>query len=113
MEKSRHGKKDKSRKSKKRKNRDESASPIAPKPLVEYSDVSSEDLSGPEAGEIQSGEEGGIQGIEDGEVGEFREFTEEYTAAMHRSHRRSYMEEMYLARNSALLIPSQGKYNRL
>ncbi|XP_076265488.1 cyclin-dependent kinase 12 isoform X4 [Rhynchophorus ferrugineus] len=113
MEKSRHGKKDKSKKSKKRRNRDESASPIAPKPLVEYSDVSSEDLSGPEAGEIQSGEEGGVQGVEDGEVGEFREFTEEYTAAMHRSHRRSYMEEMYLARNSALLVTPQVRRHRL
>lgn len=118
MEKSRHGKRDKTRKSKKRKNRDGSDSPIVPKPLVEYSDVSSEDLSGPEAGEIQSGEEGGevLSNTEDGEVGDFGDFTEEeYAAAMHRqSHRRTYMEEMYMARSSAsLLVRSPGRRHRL
>lgn len=63
MEKSRHAKhsKDKPKRSKKRKNREDinSSNVIiksSSKPLVEYSDVSSEDLSGPEAGEIQSGE---------------------------------------------------------
>ncbi|XP_031349900.1 cyclin-dependent kinase 12 isoform X2 [Photinus pyralis] len=65
MEKSRHGKhsKEKSKRSKKRKFREESSDnhnvviKTTTKPLVEYSDVSSEDLSGPEAGEIQSGGE--------------------------------------------------------
>lgn len=66
MEKIRHGKKnkDKSKRfSKKRNSREENGSNTPKsvalsnsfKPLVEYSDVSSEDLSGPEAGEIQSG----------------------------------------------------------
>ncbi|KAK5644352.1 hypothetical protein RI129_005652 [Pyrocoelia pectoralis] len=65
MEKSRHGKhsKEKSKRSKKHKFREESSDnhnvviKTTTKPLVEYSDVSSEDLSGPEAGEIQSGGE--------------------------------------------------------
>lgn len=67
MERSRHGKhnKEKSKRaSKKRKSREHSIHQdnvnvvikTSSKPLVEYSDVSSEDLSGPEAGEIQSGE---------------------------------------------------------
>lgn len=100
MEKSRHGKhtKDKSKKSKKRRNRDENGSPsnsIGPsKPLVEYSDVSSEDLSGPEAGEIQSGEEGSLPSVSDD--GEFE------LDIMHRnSHRSRYShieEELYLSR---------------
>ncbi|KAJ8952123.1 hypothetical protein NQ318_018459 [Aromia moschata] len=95
MEKSRHGKhtKDKSKKSKKRKNRDENGSPsnsIGPsKPLVEYSDVSSEDLSGPEAGEIQSGEEGSLRSVSDDDLD-----------IMHRSsHRSRYSrleEEIYI-----------------
>ncbi|KAL3268290.1 hypothetical protein HHI36_007410 [Cryptolaemus montrouzieri] len=72
MEKSRHGKcgKDKPKKTKKRKSRDEqSASPdcSSVKPLVEYSDVSSEDLSAPEAGEIQSGE-GSLSASDEGEI---------------------------------------------
>lgn len=113
MEKSRHGKKDKSRKSKRRKNRDESSSAVAPKPLVEYSDVSSEDLSGPEAGEIQSGEEGEFQPVEDGEVGDFQEYTEEFAETMHRNHRRTYMEQIYLSRTSSLLMPSPGRRHRL
>ncbi|KAJ8680042.1 hypothetical protein QAD02_015829 [Eretmocerus hayati] len=42
---------------------------ISKKPLVEYSDVSSEDLSGPEAGEIQSEDSrGGANSYTDGEV---------------------------------------------
>ncbi|KAF5303475.1 hypothetical protein FQA39_LY09938 [Lamprigera yunnana] len=66
MEKIRHGKhKEKSKRtSKKRKFHKEVPSndnhniiiKTTTRPLVEYSDVSSEDLSGPEAGEIQSGE---------------------------------------------------------
>ncbi|XP_018568282.1 cyclin-dependent kinase 12 isoform X3 [Anoplophora glabripennis] len=106
MEKSRHGKhtKDKSKKSKKRRNRDENGSPsnsIGPsKPLVEYSDVSSEDLSGPEAGEIQSGEEGSVPSLsDDGELD-----------IMHRnSHRSRYSrleEEIYLSRQ---MLHSPGR----
>ncbi|KAK4875087.1 hypothetical protein RN001_011509 [Aquatica leii] len=66
MDKIRHGKrKEKSKRpTKKRKFRDDQPNTdnhnlvikTTTKPLVEYSDVSSEDLSGPEAGEIQSGE---------------------------------------------------------
>ncbi|KAJ8981732.1 hypothetical protein NQ317_008993 [Molorchus minor] len=107
MEKSRHGKhtKDKSKKSKKRKNRDEKGSPsnsIGPfKPLVEYSDVSSEDLSGPEAGEIQSGEEGSLPSLSDDEL------------EMHRSHHSRYSrleEELYLSRQ---VLHSPGRRHRL
>ena len=61
---------------------------------MEYSDVSSEDLSGPEAGEIQSGEES-FSLSDDGEI-------------MHRSSRHSRFtrleEEYYLARQSQLVI---------
>ncbi|KAJ8930768.1 hypothetical protein NQ314_016402 [Rhamnusium bicolor] len=110
MEKSRHGKhtKDKSKKSKKRRNRDDNGSPsnsIGPsKPLVEYSDVSSEDLSGPEAGEIQSGEEGSLPSLsDDGELD-----------TMHRnSHHSRYSrleEEIYLARQ---ILHSPGRRHRL
>ncbi|XP_044271086.1 cyclin-dependent kinase 12 isoform X1 [Tribolium madens] len=107
MEKNRHGRhKDKSRKSKKRKNREangaSSTSLAASKPLVEYSDVSSEDLSGPEAGEIQSGEES-LSLSDDGEI-------------MHRSSRRftRIEEDYYLARESQLVIGhSPGRRHRL
>lgn len=73
---SRHGKhgKDRSkRSSKKRKSREENGRSdsslvvTSTKPLVEYSDVSSEDLSEPEAGEIQSGEDT-VLSYSDGEV---------------------------------------------
>jgi hypothetical protein len=101
MEKNRHGRhsRDKSKKSKKRKNREANGSSSSgglltcSKPLVEYSDVSSEDLSGPEAGEIQSGEES-LSLSDDGEI-------------MHRSGRHRYArleEEYYLARSTQLVI---------
>lgn len=109
MEKSRHGRhiKDKSKKSKKlRKNRDREANGASTflassKPLVEYSDVSSEDLSGPEAGEIQSAEEGVLSLSDEGDM-------------MHRSSRHSRYrrleDEYYLARESALVMGhSPGK----
>ncbi|XP_066253229.1 cyclin-dependent kinase 12 isoform X1 [Euwallacea similis] len=114
MEKSPHAKQEKHKKSKKRKPRDGVATSVALnlKPLVEYSDVSSEDLSEPEAGEIQSGEEGGaLSPTEDREVGDFGDFTEEYAAAMHREHRRNYMEEMYI--RSALMMRSPGHRRHL
>lgn len=107
MEKPRHGRhggKDSRRKhsvrSKKRKSREENgtSSPdndgtvvTGDKPLVEYSDVSSEDLSGPEAGEIQSGEESvfAFSDNED-ELGMSRN--------RHRYHRSLLEDEYYLAR---------------
>lgn len=106
MEKIRHGRhsKDKSKKSKKRKNRGANGSTTdtfisSSKPLVEYSDVSSEDLSGPEAGEIQSGEDN-LSVSDDGEI-------------MPRSSRPRYSridEEYYLARQTAIVVPhSPGK----
>lgn len=71
----RHGKNKSSGKKKKKRSRDKSienvptvASSIV-KPLVEYSDVSSEDLSEPEAGEIQSEDSRG-NSYTDGEVPE-------------------------------------------
>ncbi|XP_029033045.2 cyclin-dependent kinase 12 isoform X2 [Osmia bicornis bicornis] len=71
----RHGKSKSSGKKKKKRSRDKSvenvptvASSIV-KPLVEYSDVSSEDLSEPEAGEIQSEDSRG-NSYTDGEVPE-------------------------------------------
>jgi cyclin-dependent kinase 12/13 len=111
MEKNRHGRhsRDKSKKSKKRKNREANGSSSSgglltcSKPLVEYSDVSSEDLSGPEAGEIQSGEES-LSLSDDGEI-------------MHRSGRHRYArleEEYYLARSTQLVIGhSPGRRHRL
>ncbi|ENN81623.1 hypothetical protein YQE_01986, partial [Dendroctonus ponderosae] len=116
MDSRRHGKSEKTKKSKKRKIRDGVATSVTAKPLVEYSDVSSEDLSEPEAGEIQSGEEAGeaVSNTEEGEVGDFVDFTEEqYSTAMHREHRRTYMEEMYLARSTAMLMRSPGRRHRL
>lgn len=111
MEKSsRHGKhKDKSKKSKKRRNRDENGTTpeqrTITKPLVEYSDVSSEDLSGPEAGEIQSGEEGSLKSIsDDGEI-----------ARMHRnSHHSSRYgrlidDDVYVSRH-AMGLHSPGTF---
>lgn len=77
MEKIRHGKhtKDKSKRTcKKRKTREENgnsphnATINTFKPLVEYSDVSSEDLSGPEAGEIQSEAESCVSFSDEGEL---------------------------------------------
>lgn len=109
MEKVRHAKhsKDKWKKtSKKRKSREENGkSPNSAvittnaKPLVEYSDVSSEDLSGPEAGEIQSGEES-VFSFSDGELSGH---------SMHRnSHHRyahsSRLEEDYYVSRQSLLI---------
>lgn len=71
----RHGKSKNSGKKKKKRSRDKSlenvptvASSVV-KPLVEYSDVSSEDLSEPEAGEIQS-EDSRANSYTDGEVPE-------------------------------------------
>ncbi|KAK9892869.1 hypothetical protein WA026_022549 [Henosepilachna vigintioctopunctata] len=96
MEKSRHVKqgKDKPKKFKKRKSRDDQSdspdsSPV--KPLVEYSDVSSEDLSAPEAGEIQSGE-GSLSPSDAGDI-------------MNRNIRYSILEEEYY-RRQALVIDS-------
>ncbi|XP_008543550.1 cyclin-dependent kinase 12 isoform X1 [Microplitis demolitor] len=74
----RHGKSGRSSgKKKKKRSRDKSLDGGVPriassvvKPLVEYSDVSSEDLSGPEAGEIQSEESRGGNSYTDGELGE-------------------------------------------
>lgn len=77
MEKNRYVKynKDKSKKNlKKRKPREENGSSPSNttvnivKPLVEYSDVSSEDLSGPEAGEIQSEAESCLSFSDEGEL---------------------------------------------
>ncbi|XP_018342393.1 PREDICTED: cyclin-dependent kinase 12-like [Trachymyrmex septentrionalis] len=69
----RHGKSKSSGKKKKKRSRDKSLETIPTvassvvKPLVEYSDVSSEDLSEPEAGEIQS-EDSRANSYTDGEV---------------------------------------------
>lgn len=113
MEKNRHGKhsKEKSKKSKKRKQRDDRGSNnyvglLKTKPLVEYSDVSSEDLSGPEAGEIQSAEEGILS--EDGEL--------EVDSDMHRStHRGRFprLEEELYVREASLILHSPGRRHRL
>ncbi|XP_011687601.1 PREDICTED: cyclin-dependent kinase 12 isoform X3 [Wasmannia auropunctata] len=71
----RHGKSKNSGKKKKKRSRDKSLETIPTvassvvKPLVEYSDVSSEDLSEPEAGEIQS-EDSRANSYTDGEVPE-------------------------------------------
>lgn len=110
MEKSRHGKHKEKKRSKKRKSRDDSGSSSNSigttnnRPLVEYSDVSSEALSGPEAGEIQSGEEGSFKSVsEDGEL----------DSEMHRSSHRRYSthieEEIYLSRKS-LVLHSPGEF---
>lgn len=107
MEKSSHARQtsNKSKKSKKRKVREGSRSSPEKgqgiKPLVEYSDVSSEDLSAPEAGEIQSGE-GSIYS-DDGEI-------------MNRSHYSRYTaEEEYYLRHSRILeaSPSGRRVHRL
>ncbi|XP_022920199.1 cyclin-dependent kinase 12 [Onthophagus taurus] len=59
MEKGRHGKHNRDKRRKKSRSKEENGSSLDHhriiKPLVEYSDVSSDDLSEPEAGEIQSG----------------------------------------------------------
>nr|CAH7767721.1 unnamed protein product [Callosobruchus chinensis] len=114
MEKSRHGKhKDKTKKSKKRRRRDENGSPsnsIGPiiKPLVEYSDVSSEDLSGPEAGEIQSGEDASPNPPYSGEDGELE------AEDMHRNSHDEMTREMYIReRERAMLLHSPGRRHRL
>ncbi|XP_032683847.1 cyclin-dependent kinase 12-like isoform X3 [Odontomachus brunneus] len=71
----RHGKSKSSSKKKKKRSRDKSTENVPTvassvvKPLVEYSDVSSEDLSEPEAGEIQSEDSRG-NSYTDGEVPE-------------------------------------------
>lgn len=113
MEKVRHGKhsKDKwKRTSKKRKSCEENGNQsnatvitTTSKPLVEYSDVSSEDLSGPEAGEIQSGEESIFSFSDDGELSGH---------SMHRNshghhryaHSSRILEEEYYMAHQALLI---------
>lgn len=112
MEKIRHGLRHKEKKrSKKRKSRDDDDHPgsssksigtINNRPLVEYSDVSSEALSGPEAGEIQSGEEGSFKSVsEDGEL----------DPEMHRNSHRRYSshieEEMYLRKTLPLHSPGE------
>ncbi|KRT85883.1 protein kinase [Oryctes borbonicus] len=103
MEKGRHGKhsKEKSKRTgKKYKSREENGSTSIPahtiKPLVEYSDVSSEDLSEPEAGEIQSGES---VSFSDGEL----------NAAMHRnSHSGRYViDGEYYFRKMVVSSPSR------
>lgn len=107
MEKGRHGKHSKEknkRTAKKYKSREENGNTSIPtntiKPLVEYSDVSSEDLSEPEAGEIQSGES---VSFSDGELG----------TTMHRnSHSgRFVIDEEYYYRK--LLVSSPSRRHRL
>lgn len=71
MEKSRHGSKRSKEKQSRRKKHgrrsgDSVVTKISDKRLVEYSDVSSEDLSGPEAGEIQS--EDSVHSVSDCEI---------------------------------------------
>lgn len=96
MEKSRHGKhsKEKRRSSKKHKREENGNSPkqshfgSSSKALVEYSDVSSEDLSGPEAGEIQS--EGSIILSDEGELA---------LNAMHRNSHHSSRSSRYYMRD--------------
>lgn len=106
MEKGRHGKhKEKSKRTaKKYKSREENGNSSIPantiKPLVEYSDVSSEDLSEPEAGEIQSGES---VSFSDGEL----------NATMHRNSHSGRLvidEEFYYRK---LLVSSPGRRHRL
>lgn len=114
MENSPNGKQDKCKRVKKRKTRDGVATSVANKPLVEYSDVSSEDLSEPEAGEIQSGEEAGaiLSNTEDGEVAEFGDYPEDLYApaeVMHRDRRSYLLEEMYI-RNAAMVMRSPSKF---
>lgn len=110
MEKPRYGRyggkdsrKKHSTKSKKRKSHEENgtSSPdndgavvTGDKPLVEYSDVSSEDLSGPEAGEIQSGEES---------VFAFSEDDEEVGMNRNRRYRTLLEDEYYLSRAHVLM----------
>lgn len=117
MEKVRHAKHSKDRwkkSSKKRKSREENGKSASSavlttnaKPLVEYSDVSSEDLSGPEAGEIQSGEESVFSFSDDGELSGH---------SMHRNSHHRYAhgsrlleEEYYLARQSLLIGHSPSR----
>ncbi|GJQ80306.1 hypothetical protein Trydic_g12190 [Trypoxylus dichotomus] len=98
----RHGKhsKEKSKRTgKKYKSREENGSTAIPantiKPLVEYSDVSSEDLSEPEAGEIQSGES-----VSDGEL----------NATMHRnshSGRRHRLDPSMIPRSPSPVLSSR------
>uniref|UniRef100_A0A6P7GFF7 Uncharacterized protein LOC114341768 n=1 Tax=Diabrotica virgifera virgifera TaxID=50390 RepID=A0A6P7GFF7_DIAVI len=109
MEKNRHGKH--SKKSKKLKRDDKGSTnnyvglaKVKTKPLVEYSDVSSEDLSGPEAGEIQSGEEEIIS--DDGEL------EAEMRRSKHHSRYTHIEEEIYL-RETSLIVHSPGRRHRL
>ncbi|XP_014223310.1 cyclin-dependent kinase 12 isoform X4 [Trichogramma pretiosum] len=64
----RHRKHEKFRRSSGKKKKKRSRADDKPKPLVEYSDVSSEDLSEPEAGEIQSEDSRGGNSYTDGEA---------------------------------------------
>lgn len=118
MEKVRHGKynKDNRKKtSKKRKSREENGkSPNATvvtvnaKPLVEYSDVSSEDLSGPEAGEIQSGEETLFSFSDDGELSGHSMHRNSHHRYAHSSSR-ILEEEYYLSRQTILMGHSPSR----
>ncbi|XP_057664897.1 cyclin-dependent kinase 12 isoform X1 [Diorhabda carinulata] len=111
MEKNRHGKHNK--KSKRRKQKGDKTSSNnyvglskTKTKLVEYSDVSSEDLSGPEAGEIQSGEEEIVS--EDGEL--------DLDADMHRSNQHSRygrLEDDIYVRESSLILHSPVRRHRL
>lgn len=119
MEKARHGRhsgkesrRKRSTKSKKRKSHEENgtSSPdndgtvvTGNKPLVEYSDVSSEDLSGPEAGEIQSGEES-VFAFSGDEGKEHRQL------AMNRNRRyRTLLEEEYYLARGHLMVRSSPR----
>lgn len=74
------------------------------KPLVEYSDVSSEDLSGPEAGEIQSGEES-VFGFS-GDEGEQQQQQQQLAMNRSRRYRGLLEEEYYLAARNHLMMRS-------
>lgn len=91
----RHRSSSKSKKSsKKKRSRDEngsssdskivSVSSSVIKPLVEYSDVSSEDLSEPEAGEIQSEESPPIDGLHHDERDPYRRLSRKSLSVSHR-----------------------------
>ncbi|XP_018334512.1 cyclin-dependent kinase 12 isoform X1 [Agrilus planipennis] len=114
MEKSRHDKsKEKSKRlSKKRKNRNNSSGSASPslvqsntlKPLVEYSDVSSEDLSAPEAGEIQSGES--VKSYsDDGELSNHSVHRNSFYSNRH-SHSSHQLEEEYYITRQQLYSPT-------
>ena len=102
MDKSHHGKHSKDKiKFKKRKSREENGdtgTASVVKPLVEYSDVSSEDLSEPEAGEIQSGESISLS-------------DDDLRSKMHRnSHHSRYVSGYYFPK---VLVHSPSRRHRL